>query len=241
MTQKMESVIREIPLNTATFRDVTIQPTLINFFFGKNGTGKTSIGRAIQEGTGLIWSEQPCEVMVYNQDFIDQHFKTLDQLRGIFTLREDAQAEQKEKQLAQLRDELNRLQTRLSEITRQKSEMEERTAQAETIFREACLRNTKQLREKYKKAMTGATRNPQLAAKIESAKPADHPEEELDQLYPTVYADDPVTYTLLPVMDRDVMIERAPSCRLMEEAIVSTATTQFAHFIQRIQVLDWIA
>lgn len=54
--------------------------------------------------------------MVYNQDFIDQHFRTLDQLQGIFTLREDDQAEQKEKQQAELRNELNRLQTRQSEI-----------------------------------------------------------------------------------------------------------------------------
>lgn len=89
--------------------------------------------------------------------------------------------------------------------------------------------------------MTGATRNPQLAMKIESAKPVDHSERELDLLYQTVYADEPVTYALLPVVDHELMIENTPTCTLMEETIISTATTQFAHFIRRIQALDWIA
>lgn len=57
MTQKMESMIREITLNTATFQDVTFQPTMINFFFGTNDTGKTSIGRTIRDSTGVTWTE----------------------------------------------------------------------------------------------------------------------------------------------------------------------------------------
>jgi wobble nucleotide-excising tRNase len=64
----------------------------INFIFGTNGTGKTTISRVIADPDGhptcsLAWmSGKPLERLVYNRDFIDRNFAA--QLRGIFTLGE---------------------------------------------------------------------------------------------------------------------------------------------------------
>jgi predicted ATPase len=49
---KLRTGVTGITLNEATFHNVSVEPTLINFFFGNNGTGKTTIAKAIAAGMG---------------------------------------------------------------------------------------------------------------------------------------------------------------------------------------------
>ena len=64
----------------------------INFIFGTNGSGKTTISRVIGDpdahaSCALSWRRgQKIECLVYNSDFITKNF--VPQLRGIFTLGE---------------------------------------------------------------------------------------------------------------------------------------------------------
>ena len=66
----------------------------VNFVYGSNGTGKTTISRVIADcGTfsdcSLIWhGGAPLELLVYNRDFIERNFNQPDELKGIFTLGE---------------------------------------------------------------------------------------------------------------------------------------------------------
>ena len=54
MLEKLPSAIRSIRLDRATFDNASIENlTFVNFFFGENGVGKTSIARCIAEGDGL--------------------------------------------------------------------------------------------------------------------------------------------------------------------------------------------
>ena len=41
MDEKLPGVVQKITLNTNTYQNRSIEPTLINFFFGKNGAGKS--------------------------------------------------------------------------------------------------------------------------------------------------------------------------------------------------------
>lgn len=62
----------------------------INFIFGTNGTGKTTISRVIANPDsfptcGLTWERgQIIDTLVYNRDFVEQNYRP--QWRGIFTL-----------------------------------------------------------------------------------------------------------------------------------------------------------
>lgn len=43
MNKKMMSAIQKLVLTDATFNGETVEPTFINFFYGKNGAGKSTI------------------------------------------------------------------------------------------------------------------------------------------------------------------------------------------------------
>ena len=70
-------------------------PTYLNsIVYGSNGTGKTTISKVIAEesqfdGCRIVWKGgTQLETMVYNRDFVDQHFNQFIEVKGIFTLGE---------------------------------------------------------------------------------------------------------------------------------------------------------
>lgn len=66
----------------------------LNFIFGSNGTGKTTIGRLISNSQDfpsctVSWKNDiQMETLVYNREFIDNNFKPAEVLKGVFTLGE---------------------------------------------------------------------------------------------------------------------------------------------------------
>lgn len=67
----------------------------VNFVFGSNGTGKTTISRVIGNpvaypNSNVNWtSDQPLQTLVYNRDFVSRNYEQSDELKGVFTLGED--------------------------------------------------------------------------------------------------------------------------------------------------------
>lgn len=91
--------------NTATYGD---QPEIlgplkrVNFIFGTNGTGKTTISRVIANAAGyascgVVWKDgRPVHALVYNRDFVERNFSRSEELKGVFTLGEDQVTAEKE-------------------------------------------------------------------------------------------------------------------------------------------------
>lgn len=81
LREKIPSVIAKLSLNDASYENsgASITPTLINLFFGNNGTGKSTIGKAIKNNSGTIWTEGKSAddyvVHVYNQEYIESNFQ----------------------------------------------------------------------------------------------------------------------------------------------------------------------
>ena len=67
----------------------------INFVYGSNGSGKTTISRVIADQTGhptctVGWKGgAPLQTMVYNHDFVERNFNQSTELKGVFTLGEN--------------------------------------------------------------------------------------------------------------------------------------------------------
>lgn len=86
----------------ATYKNTTIiEPKAINFIYGGNGTGKTTLSRVLANGTddktAIEWdsSDHP-KVVVYNRDFVENNFSEDKSLPGIFTLGSESVDLQKE-------------------------------------------------------------------------------------------------------------------------------------------------
>lgn len=59
MVDKIPSEIRKIELDDASFKDtktVVEHLTFVNFFFGNNGCGKSTIAQAIKSGRGITYA-----------------------------------------------------------------------------------------------------------------------------------------------------------------------------------------
>ena len=87
MKDKMRSAIEQIILNDATFTGEVITPTFVNFFYGKNGAGKSAIARTIKANSEVNWqigkSASDYDVLVYDIDFVDANFASYDNLAGV--------------------------------------------------------------------------------------------------------------------------------------------------------------
>ncbi len=90
-------MIKEIHLkNVSTYGNTGTTLTSlekVNFIFGTNGTGKTTLSRVIKdpssyENCAVEWEPgTECEVLVYNRDYIDEVFgPSISDVQGIFTL-----------------------------------------------------------------------------------------------------------------------------------------------------------
>ena len=94
MQRKVPSAIENITLSRATFTNVPITDlTFVNFFYGNNGAGKSSIAHAIEEDDGVVWADgksaDDYDVLVYNQNFISENFVSYGDLKGVFIFGEE--------------------------------------------------------------------------------------------------------------------------------------------------------
>ncbi len=120
----------------------------VNFIFGTNGTGKTTISRVIDSCTGsasceVVWKDdQPMQALVYNRDFVERNFSQLAELKGVFTLgekqlkvQEDINSQKQE--VDGYKSKVGNLQTVLGGVDRMSGKRDE-LATLESSFQEQC-------------------------------------------------------------------------------------------------------
>ena len=127
--------------NTATYIDETLDNlSKVNFIYGNNGSGKTTISRIINYGTlypncKIYWkSNRTLDTVVYNTDFITENFEQTDDIKGIFTLgKEEADTQKKIKEEKKSIDEIN---NKINELTTELTENEQNTEIQNTASKE---------------------------------------------------------------------------------------------------------
>ena len=241
MREKIKAPIEHIELNAATYSGISFTPTLINFFYGKNGTGKSTIARAIADDAGITWSmghsSGSFDVLVYDADFRSANLQNYDNLAGVFTISEQNISIQN--QVTKKRDELSVQQklheTSVEEIKKLKADLEE----LKTTFQNDVWERAREIRENFDKTQEGRKQKRTFAEEVlavsrKSAKgKAD--ENEMRELYDTAFDASSRTYDMC-----NLPADQFPSSGLLSKVIFNSANTPFADFMKKINASTWV-
>ena len=247
MADKIKSEIIKIELNDATFEGTkaTVNPTYVNFFFGNNGTGKSTIAKAIKSGVGVIYTDDKrfddYNTLVYNQDFIDANMKSYHDLKGIFTI-DEANSE--------TQDEIDKINEQLTEARGKKAAAE--TAKGETEAKLTALDDKsmrsqysalKTLRDSYGKLIpsrfgTSKTLIPEIRRHLSKAtKMAD---DEIKRQYDAIFGSDAKEYQEFTTIADTSILDNVEGSEILGIVIANASQTEFAKFLDRIGATQWM-
>lgn len=220
------------------------------FFFGPNGSGKTTISQLIADESSLPDSNaiqwdggNPVRVYVYNRNFITANFANKASVPGVFTMGKgmvDAQ-----KKIDELTEAIERDKSKkeAAQGNLEQARTELQTAQTQIV--EACWSTKSAIPAELQKQMPGHNTKARFkdgllehvaAAKDDDAKPD---MAEIEKRAAIVFDDTVTTASDLPQID----LQRLISCEgadIFGKAIVGKEDIPIAALITRLGISDWV-
>ena len=134
--------------DVATFKEKVVIDNLqkVNYFYGSNGSGKTTIGKVIKDEQNFSsckvdYSSQVSKpkILIYNEDFVREYFYESENLKGIYTIGEGVkEIEEKIKKKNGERQNINK---ELENLNRTKKDKEDEKSKKWEEFKETCWSN----------------------------------------------------------------------------------------------------
>lgn len=250
-------MIEKIELhNVATYTEKQILSDLkeVNYIYGANGSGKTTIGRVLANleeysDCSIKWENStPMKILVYNTDFVKEHFTANEDMKGVFTL--GAENSEILKQIS----EKNKIieQTSIDIETGKKTlygedEKSGKIGELDTInteYAQIFWEIMKPYKNRFKKCLEGYLGDSKkYKAKLLEEnmlnKEDSIPEEKLDKTYQEVYAED---------VAKDEAIEPIPFAQLLEieesailsKKIIGKEDVDIAALITKLDNSSWV-
>lgn len=245
MPDKLPSEIIRITLDDATYKGTgaAIAPTYINYFFGNNGTGKTTIAKAIKTGSGVTYAPGKAAAdylpLVYDQDFIDANMRSYHNLPGVFTMNE-ANVKIQE-QIDRKAAEQKKAQKNYSYAFAEKDKKTKtRTALEKQLYKD-CWDKTEELRTVFEATQEGKKGSKQkFAEEVKRHSPIQHDVEELKRMYDSVYSSTAKRYDRFSVVSDVSALDCISGCEILSLAIVNTSNTPFADFLKEVGSTEWM-
>ncbi len=239
-------MINKIELNNiATYKNETITPKKINFIYGGNGTGKTSLSKFLATpenypASSYTCDNYPIDILVYNKDFIEENFGKDKAIKGIFTIgEENKEVEEKIQHLIEQKEEIEKQRTVCI------NKINEFTQNALTLRDEFCNKcwAIKKFAEPYKKSIAGVLHSKEAFAdmcdkyftNIKSSVELNT----FDEKYKILYETQMQTYNEFTILDlsRFKMLEESP---ILSTSILAKEDNPLSAIIKNLNNSDWI-
>lgn len=244
MTSKISSEITRIDLLEASYKGTGchIEPTYVNFFFGNNGTGKSTIAKAILSGEGVTYASGRTAAdylpLVYNQDFIDANFRSYRNLQGVFTL--NAQNATVQNQIDDLTEKRTATKKSLTAATDKRTKQATAQERLRKDFYKECWNREKEFREEFAKTQSGKGKSEQFTKEILRHPPQNIDIEEFRRLYDSAFSETAKRYQRFATIDNTAVMDTIPGSEILAVAIVNSADTELAGFLREIGATEWM-
>ncbi|MFZ6680498.1 AAA family ATPase [Undibacterium sp. Tian12W] len=236
----------------------------LNFVFGANGAGKTTISRALTQQPGyehcaVTWNDgAPLRTLVYNRDFVDTNFNASSDLKGIFTLGNDgivneAAIAAKKAEVQEIDEEMAKLKRSLGSngnIGSKNNGPQVKTGKYDDLdklistFEGQCWVWKQKYDEVFKVAFTGvrdsrAKFKDKILDQLVSNQSESRPLEELMERAKTVFGPPPqIEQTIQELGTADLVGLEASE--ILRKKVVGKADVNIAAMIHRLGHSDWV-
>lgn len=224
----------------------------VNFFFGPNGSGKTTISRALADstrftGTTLEWNPATSVlgIKVYNRDYVNATLTPAGHLAGVFLLGETNAEIQTE--IESLTGPSGSIAAAKEGLARLRSSLDANNSEIEglrTALKEAAWAKRNEVPAELREMFTGYNNSKDrlLDRLLEVAAANLSASEDFTALTSeaaAVLAEDAQPLLELP-LGREIRIEDAPGHSLLGVAVVGSGDVRLAPLIQQLGNADWV-
>lgn len=241
MSKKYPSAITKVVLNEATFHNQEFAPTYVNFLFGNNGSGKSTIAKVIKEKSPskLVWeagrTADDFTLLVYNEEFIKKNIASYGGMPGVFTISEQNHAIQQ--QIEDATGQLGVAQTTFSQASTKLGEQEWLMKKLYDTFQNISWEKTKDFRSAVAVAMDGKkTKDGFAKALLAEASPTDYDQATLIAMCEAAFNSDATTYPEMFLGDATTLTVSP----LLAKKIMSSGDSPFATFMKAINATNWV-
>lgn len=229
----------------ATIKNLIIEPYQINYVFGGNGTGKTTISNFLMDknnySNGNIALSEDCEVLIYNKAFVETNFQDKNAIHGIFTIGESAVEavsfiEEQESKRQQIETKVKGYDQRINTLQTEISNLEK-------DFENNCWEIQKQLGDEFSKALIGFRRSKRdFAKKCKDSYEStlfDCSIEELRDTYNQIFQKEVQEYPIISLIDIDFSVFEKDN--VFVQSIVKSSNSNFSKFFEALNNIDWVS
>lgn len=241
---KVPSAIAEIKLDDYSYKGTgtVLRPSFINYFFGNNGTGKTTISRAIKSGNGVSYHADKTHddyiSLVYNQDFIDANMRSYHNLKGVFTFNEENGVTQDQID-AKVEEQTAAGNAYNTAKTNKKAKEIERETLKKNFFLE-CWNKEESHRTEFDLTQDKKRKSEPFTKRVLEADPIQHDWDELKRLYDSAFSSASQRYELFNTIEDASALDSVSGGDVLGISVVNVANTGFAAFLKEIGASQWV-
>ena len=243
---KVPGPIRKVAVTDNTFKSKKQEVenvSLINFFYGNNGTGKSTVADTIYEADSkhVDWESgvgaDSYTMMIFNQQFIDNNIQQYGNLPGVYTISEEASTAQED--IDKIEENIKAAKKVEGEKEKAKTDAGKKVEKLDNDVKDDLNDAADKYRKKYPLAI-----NMRKATIFNAVSGYDNPqqqdEDEMTRLYDAAYKDDSKDYDEYKIYDGDGGLGTVEGSELLEKIIISSGTTPYASLIKALNNAVWL-